>query len=96
MMLNNEAVYPASLFTKRASEGGRVGERAKEMPHGEQCELLFPGNSHKQEQRLRANQASESGLASFWTPRLIIIWLFTSTTPIGFIKGGGGWAEAGS
>lgn len=72
------------------SERGRVSEGATEMPRGEQCDVVFPSNIHKQEQRLLPSQASETGLASCWTPRLIIIWLFTSTTPIGFINGGGG------
>lgn len=73
------------------------------MPHVEQCDLvLFPSNMHKQEQ---TNFAAQSNcnflfrlkldmLASFWPNLmiqwLIIIWLFTSTTPLGFIKKRGG------
>lgn len=96
MTLNNEAVYPASLFTKRASERGRAGGRAregaKEMPHGEQCDLVFPGNIHKQEQRLRPNQASESGFLWNSAANNYLVVYFNNTHRV-YYRGGESAAE---
>lgn len=74
------------------------------MPHVEQCDLvLFPSNIHKQEQTNVAAQSNCNFLftlkldlqdmlvslcLNLMIQWLIIIWLFTSTTPLGFIKRG--------
>lgn len=90
----------------RARELGRERVSEREMPHVEQWDLVwFPSNIHKQEQTKFAAQSNcnflftlkfdlrdmlASSCLNLMIQQLIIIWLFTSTTPLGFIKKGGG------
>lgn len=83
----------------RACKEWSKWERAREMPHVDL--VLFPSNIHKQEQTNVAAQSNCNFLfklildfqdmltslcLNLMTQCLIIIWLFTSATPFGFIK----------